>query len=216
MARSRKVSAALAVAVAAIATGGAARAQAMEAPPVVDVDIDAGEGASLIQLQGPGGSFQCGTHCSLGLAQGRYRLIVVDPRGNASAQWLSVSQPSRLTVTPASRGARIAGIAVMAVGIGAAAVGAFVLWATFLGHYLADCLDPDCRNDWPRGQLYGGAITLAAGAAVGVTGLVIWRRNVHAVVDEASPAPPAGAAARLRLLPVAGLRWAGLGLTGNF
>jgi len=76
--------------------------------------------------------------------------------------------------------------------------------------------DPNCRDDWPKGQLYGGAITLAAGAALGVTGLVIWRRNVHAVVDEASPAPPAGAAARLRLLPVAGLRWAGLGLTGNF
>ncbi len=215
MARSRKVSVALAVAVAAIATGGRARAQATAPPPVIPVEIDAGEGASLIQLSGPGGSIPCGTHCSLGLAQGRYRLIVTDARGNVSAQWLPVSQPSRLIVTPASRGTRIAGIVVMGVGIGVAAVGAFVLWATFIGHFFGDCFG-DCGDTWPRGQLYGGAITLAAGTAVGVTGLVVWRRNVHAVVDEASPAPPAGAAARLRLAPVAGLRWAGLGLTGSF
>jgi hypothetical protein len=215
MAWSRKTSAALAVAVAAIATGGRARAQAPEAPPVIPVEIGAGEGASLIELQGPGGSFQCGTHCSLGLTQGRYRVLVMDAHGNVSTQWLPVEQPSRLTVTPASRGARVGGIVVMVAGIGVAAVGAFVLWATFLGHYLADCFD-NCRNDWPKGQLYGGAITLAAGAALGVTGLVVWRRNVHAVVNEASPAPPAGAAARLRLAPVAGLRWAGVGLTGSF
>jgi hypothetical protein len=35
---------------------------------------------------------------------------------------------------------------------------------------------------------------------------------MHAVIDEAPPAP----AARLRLTPIAGLRLAGLGLTGSF
>lgn len=173
------------------------------------LEISAGEGARHIQLYGPAGAIACGTHCSLALPQGRYRLLVLDTGGHLSNRWLPVQQSSRLIVTPANRGARIAGIVTMGVGIGVAAVGGFLLWATLISR-TGDCFD---ACDWPRGQLYGGAITLAAGAAVAVTGLLIWTRNVHAVVRE--EAPP-GAGLGLRFAPIAGLHLAGLGLTGRF
>jgi len=209
MGLARKLS--IAVAIAATATGGVARAQAVGAAPAIPVEIDAGEGARQIQLFGPGGAIACGTHCSLALPQGRYRLLVMDTGGHLSNQWLPVQQSSRLIVTPANRGARIAGIVTMGVGISAAAVGGFLLWATLISR-TGYCSAP-CNDDWPRGQLYGGAITLAAGSAVTVTGLLIWRRNVHAVVRE--EAPP-GAGLGLRFAPIAGLHLAGLGLTGRF
>jgi hypothetical protein len=211
MAASRKGSIAVAIAIGVITISGRARAQAFEAPPVLPVEIRGGEGTAFIQLQGPGGPIQCGTHCSVELPQGRYRLIVRDVDNHLSAQWLSVAQSSRFTVTPANRGAQIGGIVLMGTGIAAAAVGAFVLWITFIGHTLADCA-ANCSNDWPHGPLYGGAIALGAGVAAGVTGLIIWRSNVHAVVDERPPVPTA----RLRLAPIAGLHLAGLGLTGRF
>jgi hypothetical protein len=209
MGLARKLS--IAVAIAATASGGVARAQAVEAAPAIPVEIGAGEGARDIQLHGTGGAIACGTHCSLALPQGRYRLLVTDTGGHLSNQWLPVQQSSRLIVTPANRGARIAGIVTMGAGLGAAAVGGFLLWATLIGR-TGDCFEA-CNDDWPRGQLYGGAITLAAGAAVAVTGLLIWRRNVHAVVRE--EAPP-GAGLGLRFAPIAGLHLAGLGLTGRF
>jgi hypothetical protein len=216
MARSRKLGMAVAIAIAAIAPAGAAHAQAAPATAAVPVEIGAGEGAIHIELQGPTGPIACRTGCSVELTQGRYRLLVLDPGGHASTQWLPVSHAARLTVTPANRGARIAGIVTMGAGIGVAAVGAFILWATAIGHVYADCFG-ECNDDWPRGQLYGGAITLTAGAALAVTGLVIWRRNVHAVVSEDAPVgSPPGAARRLRLAPLAGLHLAGLGLTGSF
>jgi hypothetical protein len=211
MAGPRKGSIAFAVAIGVIAISGRARAQAMAPPPALPIEIGGAEGAAFIQLQGPGGPIECGTHCSVELPHGRYRLIVRDTENHLSTQYLSVEQSSRFTVAPANRGARIGGIVLMGTGIAAAAVGGLVLWITFIGHTLADCAG-DCSDDWPHGQLYGGAITLAAGAAVAVTGLVIWRSNVHAVVDQTTP----GASAGLRLAPIAGLRLAGLGLTGNF
>jgi len=211
MAASCKVSIAVAIAIGVSAISGRARAQAFEAPPALPIEIAGAEGTAFIQVQGPAGPIQCGTQCSLELPQGRYRLTVRDTDNHLSAQWLSVTQSGRFTVAPANRGVRIGGIVLMGTGIAAAAAGAFVLWITFIGHTLADC-EVNCSRDWPHGQLYGGAITLAAGAAVAVTGLVIWRSNVHAVVDQAPLVP----AARLRLAPVAGLHLAGLGLTGRF
>ncbi len=191
-------------------SAGVARAQALEAPPVVPVEIAAGEDAAFVQLQGPTGPIACGTRCSLQLPQGRYRLLVRDADGHLSAEWLPVLQPTHLTVTPASRGARIAGIVVMGTGIAVAGVGAFVLWAMLISQ-TGDCFG-DCGERWPRGRLYGGLITLTAGAALGVTGLVIWRRNVHAVVDEAPPAERA----QVLLSPITTRDTMGLALTGRF
>jgi hypothetical protein len=211
MAASRKVSIAVAVAIGVIGISGRAHAQPMEAPPMLPVEIGGAEGVAFIQVQGPGGPVDCGTHCSVELPQGRYRLTVRDTDHHLSNQWLSVAQSRRFTVAPANRRARIGGIVLMGTGIAAAAAGGLVLWITFIGHTLADC-EVNCSRDWPRGQLYGGAFARGAGAAVAITGLLIWLSNMHAVIDEAPPAP----AARLRLTPIAGLRLAGLGLTGSF
>jgi len=211
MAGPRKGSIAIVVAIGVIAISGRARAQAFAPPPMLPVEIGAAEGAAFIQVQGPGGPIECGTHCSVELPHGRYRLVVRDTENHLSTQYLFVEQSSRFTVAPANRGARIGGIVLMGTGIAAAAVGGLVLWITAIGHTLGDCVEP-CNRDWPHAQLYGGAITLAAGAAVAVTGLVIWRSNVHAVVDQTTPS----AGARLRLAPIAGLHLAGLGLTGRF
>ncbi len=219
MAWSRKVSIAILIAPAALATAGRARAQALGPPPTFPVTISAAQPGTTIQLSGPTGPIACGERCTLQLLQAEYRLVVTDGEGLVSTQKLYVRMPTSAVVTPRDNGSRKLGLGVMVVGLASALVGSVVLLA-ILGQKFIETISRDCAGPCMDGDVATSTwivmgVTLGAGAAVAMTGLGIWHKNLHATV-RTDGAPAANDGDRLRLTPVAGLRWGGLALTGRF
>ena len=216
MARSRKVSIAVAVAVAAIATGAPAHAQA-DGPAVVPVEISATQQGASVQLRGVHGEIPCGERCTLQLPQGQYRVFIRDRDGNQSVQRLTVLAPANLVVSPANHDDKVLGIGLFVGGIVGTAAGAIALYFAMLDTFfsgLSDC-DSSCSG-LPTWTWYAGGISLAAGLALGTTGLILWRTNVHAAIGTRPLGAPPLPAAGLRVTPAAGRQWAGLALTGRF
>jgi len=207
---------AVAVVVAAIGTGARAHAQAA-GPTVVPVEISATQQGASIQLRGPTGEIPCGERCALQLPQGQYRVFVSDRDGYTSAQRLTLVMPANLIVSPANHGDKVLGIGLFVGGIVATAAGVVMLYLAMLDSAFSGF--SDCNSSCsglPSWSWYAGGISLAAGLALGTTGLLMWRTNVHAAIGTrplgAPPLPRAG----LRVTPTAGRQWAGLGLTGRF
>jgi hypothetical protein len=220
MAAACKVSIALAVALAVIGAGARAHAQAIGPPPVFPVQISTTQPGATIVLKGPGGDIACGERCSLELPQSRYKMVLKDADGTLSTQKLFVEMPTSATVTPPSPGMRSIGITIMVVGLAGIVVGGFlfarVLGQKFVETIARDCAGPCMDEDVPTSTWIVAGASLGAGLALGATGLVIFRKNSHALVDISPLGPPRADTARLRLTPAAGPRWAGLGLTGGF
>jgi hypothetical protein len=169
---------AVAFAVAAIA---AAPAHADE-PAVVPVEIRATQPGSSIQVRGRGREFACGEHCVLQLPQHDYRVIVRDRDGNDYATALTIMAPTRLTASPGNHGAKMLGIGLFAGGVAATVVALsvfYVAWRADVHTCTADC-------DAPMWQWYASGVSLAAGAGLGATGIIVWKASAHARVA-ASP-----------------------------
>ena len=219
MAAACKVSIAMAAAVAVIAAGARASAQAIGAPPDLPVEISAGQPGTTIMVRGPQGEVACGERCGLTLPLGTYKMIVKDRDGYLSTQKLDVTMATRATVTPPEHATRILGITSGVVGLAAAAAGAITLCLALFVRAVEriDCGGMECQtDDVPSWTWYAGGISLGAGLALGVTGLVLWRQNAHATVRLDASVPPPATGGLLRLAPVAGRQWAGMGLTARF
>jgi hypothetical protein len=223
--RTSSIAAAAAVVVAVMATAGQARAQALAAVPVFPVEIVVTQPGARIVLRAPGGEILCGERCVLNLPQSSYKMVVQDRDGSLSTQKLFVEMPTRAAVTPADPGTRRLGVVMMGVGLAGMVVGYVVFlailfrkWTESAGYCGGDC--PTTDFDTSTYVLAGAS--LGVGLALGVTGMVMWRRNSHAEVRTsllgAPPTPTAAPSSdvRLRLTPAAGPRWAGLALTGSF
>jgi hypothetical protein len=222
MAGTRKVSIAWVVSIAAIASAGAAHAQAQAqpigGPPVFRVQITTTQPGVTVRLRGPLGDVDCDERCVLNLPLSTYKMIVKDADGHLSTQRLDVTMPLQATVTPPDHTTRTAGIVSGLVGVAAAAVGAVVLlvalWLRAVERI--DCGGSACTSDdVPNWLYYAGGISVGAGLAVGLTGLIVWRRNAHADVRVEAFAPPMKDA-RVRVVPAAGREWAGLALIARF
>jgi hypothetical protein len=155
------------------------------------------------------------------LPEGRYRVVATTADGVRSAQFLNIHGPGKVVVTPHNHTARKTAFVLMPIGSSLAGVGIVLLWyAGFkaIMLQLAGC-SGDCFTRetspliWP-----GGAIVLGVGGIVGITGVVLWKTNMHADLDVTPLAlqPARDRRVRLGLLPAAGPRWAGLALTGSF
>ena len=177
---------AIAVALTSLTNAGPAHAQAFAQPPVVPVEIEGSEPGSSIEVLIQGDEFLCGRRCALSLAPGAYNLRVTDAGGHLSRENLYVRGPVRATVTPANRGARIAGIVFMGVALVGAAVGA--LGAVRVSGIRMNSCDPY----FPEGAeceaktapwLYASAIGFGAAVAFGFTGFYMWDLNKTAGID---------------------------------
>jgi hypothetical protein len=215
--RPRWTSIAAVVALVTVAAVGRARAQAVEPVPRLPVQVEAGAPDVTVRITGPGVDVPCGARCDTELPAGQYRVLATSADGRASARNVFIGEPLRLTVTPHNQAARVTGIALMPVGVAGAGAGLVMLWwagLKFIFLRLAGC-SGDCSAELPGWLVPAGLISLGAGVAVGVTGVVLWRSNAHADV-KMNPLAPPPPRAQLRLRPVAGLRWTGLALTGSF
>src|SRR5262245_23351584 len=220
MAWSRKVWTAFLIGTAALATAVRTLAQALGPPPIFPVEISGTQAGTRIDLFGPGGRTVCGERCVLTLPQASYKMVVTDAEGHQSTQYLRVEMPTSAAVTPSDRGTRNLSIVLMSVGLAGVAVGyatflviLFTKWVETAGYCAGDCP----THDFATSTYVIAGASLGAGLAVGLAGVVMWRRNHHATVRvDPLGAPPVKDDARLRLTPAAGLRWVGLGLTGRF
>ena len=220
MAGSRKASIALVVGIGVIACAGRAHAQALAPPPGIPVEITAPQPGSTVTLLGPQGEIPCGERCALNLPQSLYRLVVRSADGSLSKQKLFIRMPMSATVTPPDRGTRTMGIVIMAVGLAGVVVGSALL-AQILGQKFVETISQDCagpcmNEDVATSRWILAGASLGAGLAIGATGLYLFRKHSHAIVDTSAPGAPPARDARLRLTPAAGPRWAGLGLNGSF
>ena len=161
-------------------TGGDVRAQAFAPQPVappqaVPVQIVAAEPNSSIVVLLQRDEYECGRGCALTLAPGAYNLRVTDADGNLSRENLYVSAPTRATVTPASRSARITGIVLMTAAAVGAAIGVFGFFAIGRNDdrctFLSDCEAKTGR--W----MYVSAIGAGVAVAFGFTGFHLWDQN---------------------------------------
>jgi hypothetical protein len=214
----RKVSIASLVVIGTIACSGLARAQAIGSPPTFPVRISTTQPGATVLLRGPQGDIDCDERCALTLPQSSYKMIVRDANGHLSTQRLDVAAPTDATVTPPNHGVRTFGIVLGLTGVVMAAVGAVTLlvavWLRAVERI--DCDGMACTSDdVPSWMWYGGGFGVAAGLALGATGLILWRQNAHADVRVDAFSPPMKDA-RLRLVPAAGRQWAGLALTARF
>ena len=226
---SRRVWTVAAVAVVA-ATVGAGRAQAQDfdrepALPTFPVAIRGAEpGVSVRLVGGTGEEIPCGERCVLELPVGRYRVLATAPNGRLSKQYLDVSRPSDVTVTPQDYAARNTGFVLMGVGLGGIGAGAgmtavWLWWSMVVGFSCGEGGSPcDDSDKPPRWLLPTGLVALGGGLALGATGLILWRKNAHAGVSvhrlgAASLLPDR---VGLHLLPVAAPRFTGMALTGSF
>jgi hypothetical protein len=215
---SRRASIGVALALATVAAGGRARAESAELVQRFPVQFEAGAPGLSIRVVGLGFDIGCGERCAAELMAGQYAVRVTSPDGHVSSKNVFILTPSRLTVTPHNQTARVTGVVLG--GVGAAGVGAGVVllwWAGFKWVFLrmAEC-SGQCSDDLPGWLVPTGLIALGAGAALGTTGLLLWRSNAHAHVDVQPLAPVPTPGAWLRLRPVAGPRWSGLALTAAF
>jgi hypothetical protein len=207
---------AVAVAVSAITTGGRARAQS-DAPALVPVEISATQQGASIQLRGVHGEIPCGERCALQLPQGQYRVLIRDRDGNQSVQRLTLMLPANLVVSPANHDDKVLGIGLFVGGIVATVAGVIALYVAMLDTFFSNVSDCDSScSGLPTWTWYAGGISLAAGLALGTTGLILWRTNVHAAIGTRPLGAPPLPAARLRVTPAGGHQWAGLALTGRF
>jgi hypothetical protein len=179
----------IAVAVLLVSAGASSRAHAQsvaDAVPRHPVEFQASGPDVSIGVTGVAVDLPCGQRCVLELPEGRYRVLATRPGGVRSAEFLVVSGPSHVTVTPHNRAARITGFVLMPAGAGTAAAGVVLLWwAGFKWVMLrlagcgGNCYDRETSDIfWP-----GGAYALGAGAVIGLTGVAIWRLNAHADLD---------------------------------
>ena len=224
MAWSRKVSIAVAAAFATVAAAGPASAQALGPVPVHSVTLTASEPGVTIVIQDKSYKqriIECGERCALQLPTGDYKLVLRDRQGTYWTQRLSVAMPMSAVVSPPDQGTRRLGIGLTMAGALAISAGYItflvIAWKKY-GESAADCIVSSCEREQFATSTYviaGGS--LAVGAALGATGLVLWRGSSHAVLRSNAPdAPAASTGAALSLTPAAGHRWAGLALTGSF
>ncbi len=215
------MSIAVAAGFATLAVAGPASAQAFGPVPVHPVTLTASEPGVTITIRDKRGIIECGERCALQLPTGDYKLVVRDPQGNLWTQRLSVVTPISAVVSPPDQGTRRLGIALTmagALGISAGYITFLVIaWQKYV-ESLADCVVGSCeRKDFATSTYVIAAASLAVGAALGATGLVLWRGSSHAVLRSNAPdAPAATTGAALSLTPAAGHRWAGLALMGSF
>jgi len=164
---------------------------------------------------------ECGERCALQLPTGDYKLVLRDRQGTYWTQRLSVAMPMSAVVSPPDQGTRRLGIGLTMAGALAISAGYItflvIAWKKY-GESAADCIVSSCEREQFATSTYviaGGS--LAVGAALGATGLVLWRGSSHAVLRSNAPdAPAASTGAALSLTPAAGHRWAGLALMGRF
>src|SRR6185436_4629939 len=209
MAWSRKVSIGVAAGFATVAAAGPASAQALGPVPVHSVTLTASEPGVTIVIEEK--SYQrriieCGERCALQLPTGDYKVVVRDPQGTYWTQRLSVAMPMSAVVSPPDQGTRRLGIGLTMAGALAISAGYItflvIAWKKY-GESAADCIVSSTY------VIAGGS--LAVGAALGATGLVLWRGSSHAVLRSNAPdTPAASTGAALSLTPAAGHRWAGL------
>ena len=221
MAWSWKVSIAVAAGFATLAAAGPASAQALGRVPVHPVTLTASEPGVTIMIRDKRGIIECGERCALQLPTGNYKLVVRDPQGKLWTQRLSVVTPISAVVSPPDQGTRQLGIALTmagALGISAGYVTFLVIaWQKYV-ESAVDCALSSCeRKEFATSTYVIAGASLAVGAALGATGLVLWRGSSHAVLRSDAPdAPAANTGAALSLTPAAGHRWAGLALMGSF
>ena len=221
---SRKVSIAVAAAFATIAAAGPVSAQALGPVPVHSVTLTASEPGMTIVVQDKSYKqriIECGERCALQLPTGDYKLVLRDRQGTYWTQRLSVAMPMSAVVSPPDQGTRRLGIGLTMAGALAISAGYItflvIAWKKY-GESAADCIVSSCEREQFATSTYviAGA-SLAVGAALGATGLVLWRGSSHAVLRSNAPdAPAASTGAALSLTPAAGHRWAGLALMGSF
>ena len=224
MAWSRKVSIAVAAGFATVAAAGPVSAQALGPVPVHSVTLTASEPGMTIVVQDKSYKqriIECGERCALQLPTGDYKLVLRDRQGTYWTQRLSVAMPMSAVVSPPDQGTRRLGIGLTMAGALAISAGYItflvIAWKKY-GESAADCIVSSCEREQFATSTYviAGA-SLAVGAALGATGLVLWRGSSHAVLRSNAPdAPAASTGAALSLTPAAGHRWAGLALMGRF
>ena len=224
MAWSRKVSIAVAAGFATVAAAGPVSAQALGPVPVHSVTLTASEPGMTIVVQDKSYKqriIECGERCALQLPTGDYKLVLRDRQGTYWTQRLSVAMPMSAVVSPPDQGTRRLGIGLTMAGALAISAGYItflvIAWKKY-GESAADCIVSSCEREQFATSTYviAGA-SLAVGAALGATGLVLWRGSSHAVLRSNAPdAPAASTGAALSLTPAAGHRWAGLALMGSF
>jgi hypothetical protein len=213
----RRASIGVAIALATVAASSRARAQSAELVSRFPVQFEGGAPGVSIRVIGLGYDLRCGERCAAELMPGQYAVRVTSPDGRLSSKNVFIGTPSRLTVTPHNQTARVTGLVLGGVGVGGVGAGVVLLWWAGLKWIflrLAEC-SGQCSDDLPGWLVPTGLIALGAGAAIGTTGLLLWRSNAHAKVEIEPLAPPAPRAS-LRLRPVAGPRWSGLALTATF
>ena len=204
-----------------LAAAGPASAQALRPLPVHPVTLTASEPGVTIMIRDKRGIIECGERCSVQLRPGDYKLVVRDPEGKLWTQRLSVFKPISAVVSPPDQGKRGLGIALTmagALGISAGYITFLVIaWQKYV-ESAVDCALSSCeRKEFATSTYVIAGASLAVGAALGATGLVLWRGSSHAVLRSDAPdAPAASTGAALSLTPAAGHRWAGLALTGRF
>jgi len=167
------------VAVVVTIAAGPARA---EEPVVVPVEISAALPGSSIQVRGRGREFACGERCVLQLPQHDYRIFVQDREGNVSATALTIMAPIRLTASPGDHRRKMLGIGLFAGGVAATVAGAAVLYLAQRAHVTS--VSGGCTSECyaPTWRWYAGGVSLAAGAGLGTTGIIVWKANGHAVI----------------------------------
>lgn len=224
MAWSWKVSIAVAAGFATLAAAVPARAQAVGPVPLHPVTLTASEPGVTIVIQDKRDQrriIECGERCALQLPTGDYKVVVRDPQGTLWTQRLSVDRPISAVVSPPDQGTRRLGIALTmagALGVSAAYITFLVIaWKKYV-ESAGDCIVGACeRKEFATSTYVIAGASLAVGAALGATGLVLWRGSSHAVLRSNAPdAPSASTGATLSLTPAAGHRWTGLALTGSF
>ena len=182
MAAGRKVSIAMAVAVALAATAGRSSGQALAPSPVFPVEISATQPGVQIRLRGPGGDIPCGARCLLDLPQRDYVLLVNDAAGNYSKQNLIVAMPTRAAVTPPHATASRLGVASMLVGLAGMAAGGVLLYVSAVQQSGSGCNVFYCSGSVPRSRWIEGGSLMGVGLALGLSGLIVWRENIHPII----------------------------------
>jgi len=212
---------AVAAGVATLAAAGPASAQAFGSGPVHPVTLTASEPGVTIMIRDKRGIIECGERCALQLPAGNYKLVVRDLQGKLWTQRLSVVMPISAVVSPPDQVTRRLGIGLTmagALGISAGYITFLVIaWQKYV-ESAVDCALSSCeRKEFATSTYVIAGASLAVGAALGATGLVLWRGSSHAVLRSDAPdAPAANTGASLSLTPAAGHRWAGLALMGSF
>lgn len=216
---SRRVSIGVGVTLAIAAAADPARAEEVEPLERVPVEIAGGAPGITVRVVGTGVDIACGEQCTAEVPPGRYGLVATGPDGRPSSRTVNIRAPSRITVTPHNQTARTTGLVLAPMG--GTMLGASVLlfwWAglKLMGARFAGCNGDECTDELPGWLLPTAFVTLGIAAVAGTTGLILLRTNMHAAVDMSPLEPRRRSTSRLRLLPGAGPRWAGLALNGSF